>query len=272
MVRTMEQFYDTHAHLTFPDFSGDISGLIERAKVAGITRIISIGTDLESSRRAVALAEAYTPVYAVVGWHPNDLASAPDDVVPELRPLCRHPKVVAIGETGIDHFRLPSSNDGNEMDDRDWKVRQEKIFHQQLLLAVEENLNVVIHQRAALGPTLEIFQEYADHVCGQFHCFVDDVAGMQRVIDMGSIVSFTGIVTFKNAHDVRETVAATPLNKFMVETDSPFLAPMPYRGKCCEPAYTRHIAEVVAEVKGVSIGELSEVTCATAHRFFSKLG
>ena len=268
----MEPFYDTHAHLTFPDFIRDIPGLIERAQAAGITRIISIGTDLESSQCAVALADAHAQVYAVVGWHPNDLAPAPDDVAPQLRELCSHPKVVAIGETGVDHFRLPSGNGGSAADDQAWKTRQEKIYRQQLELAVEQNLNVVIHQRSALEPTLEIFQEYADRVRGQFHCFVDDVAGMQRVIDMGSIVSFTGIVTFKNAQEVRETVAATPLDKLMVETDSPFLAPMPYRGKRCEPAYTRHTAEKVAEVKGISLAELSAATCTTAHEFFPKLG
>ena len=268
----METFYDTHAHLTFPDFAKGIPGLLERAAAAGITRIITIGTDLESSQRAVALAEAHAAVYAVVGWHPNDLALAPDDVRPALRELCSHPKVVAIGETGIDHFRLPSGNGGSEADDSIWKDRQVRIFRQQLELAAELKLNVVIHQRAALEPTLEIFEEYADRVRGQFHCFVDDAASMQRIIDLGSLVSFTGIVTFKNAQEVRDTVEATPLDKLMVETDSPFLAPMPFRGKRCEPAYTRHTAERVAEVKGVSMAELSEATCATAHAFFQKLG
>ena len=268
----METFYDTHAHLTFPDFAKDIPGLLERAAAVGITRIITIGTDLESSQRAVALAEAYAAVCAVVGWHPNDLARAPDDVRPALRELCSHPKVVAIGETGIDHFRLPSGNGGSEADDLIWKDRQVRIFRQQLELAAELKLNVVIHQRAALEPTLEIFEEYADRVRGQFHCFVDDAASMQRIIDLGSLVSFTGIVTFKNAQEVRDTVEATPLDKLMVETDSPFLAPMPFRGKRCEPAYTRHTAERVAEVKGVSMAELSEATCATAHAFFQKLG
>jgi TatD DNase family protein len=261
----METFYDTHAHLTYPNFADEIPGLLERSESAGITRIISIGTDLESSQRAVALAEAHSPVYAVVGWHPNDLAEAPEDVRPGLRELCDHPKVVAIGETGIDFFRLPSG------DKEVFKSRQELFFRQQLELAIEQNLNVVIHQRAALEPTLEIFEEYAGRVRGQFHCFVDDIAGMRRVIGLGSLVSFTGIVTFKNAQEIRDTVAATPLDKLMVETDSPFLAPMPYRGKRCEPAYTRHTAEKVAEVKGISLAELSAATCATAHGFFPKL-
>ena len=267
----METFYDTHAHLTFPDFSDDLPGLVERAADAGIKRIITIGTDLESSQRAVALADEFEAVYAVVGWHPNDLEPAPDDVRDELRPLCQHHKVVAIGETGIDHYRLPSSEGGTEADDQVWKTRQERIFEQQLELAVEQEMNVVIHQRAALEPTLAIFERYADRVRGQFHCFVDDAASMQRVLDLGSLVSFTGIVTFKNAQEVRDTVAATPLDRLMVETDSPFLAPMPHRGKRCEPAFTAHTAAKVAEVKGVTLEALSAATCATAHEFFPKL-
>jgi TatD DNase family protein len=263
----VEPFYDTHAHLTFPDFADDIPGLIERAEEAGITRIITIGTDLKSSQRALAVAEANASVYAVVGWHPNDLDPAPDDVRPELRELCEHPKVVAIGETGIDYFRLPKDESAAES----LKERQEKFFRQQLELAIEQNLNVVVHQRAALAATLEIFEQYADQVRGQFHCFVDDAAAMQRIIELGSLVSFTGIITFKNAEEVREAAAAAPLDAIMVETDSPFLAPMPHRGKRCEPAYTRYTAEKVAEVKGVSHEELSAVTCTTAHKFFPKL-
>jgi len=267
----MEVFYDTHAHLTFPDFSSELPALISRAHTAGITRIITIGTDLESSQQAVELAETYESIYAVVGWHPNDLETAPDDVKDGLRPLCVHPKVVAIGETGIDHYRLPSGNGGSEADDLILKKRQEGIFRQQLELAVELELNVVIHQRAALEPTLKVFEQYADKLKGQFHCFVDDAMSMQRIIDMDSLVSFTGIATFKNAEEVRRTIIATPLDKLMLETDSPFLAPVPHRGKRCEPAFVKHIAEVVSELKGITLGELSRVTCATAHAFFPKL-
>jgi len=267
----MEIFYDTHSHLTFPDFADEIPALIERAQAAGITRIVTIGTDLDSSLRAVQLAEMYGAIYAVVGWHPNDLKTAPNDVREDLRPLCVHPKVVAVGETGLDYYRLPSNEGGSEADDEALKTKQEKIFRQQLELAVEQKLNVVIHQRAALESTLAIFEQYADRVSGQFHCFVDDVASMQRVINMGSLVSYTGIATFKNAKDVRETINETPLDKLMLETDSPFLAPVPYRGKRCEPAFTRHIAKVVSEVKGISLDEFSESTCATAHAFFPKL-
>ena len=267
----MEAFYDTHAHLTFPDFSNEVLALIDRAQTAGITRIITIGTDLESSQRSIELAELHECIYAVVGWHPNDLEPAPEDVREGLRPLCIHPKVVAIGETGIDHYRLPSGNGGSESDDLIWKKRQKEIFRQQLELAVEQELNVVIHQRAALEPTLEVFEQYADKLKGQFHCFVDDATSMQRIIDIGSLVSFTGIATFKNAEGVRRTIIETPMDKLMLETDSPFLAPVPHRGKRCEPAFIKHIAEVVSELKGVTLGELSRFTCATAHAFFPKL-
>ena len=169
----METFYDTHAHLTFPDFSDEIPALLERAQAAGITRVITIGTDLVSSREAVALAEEHEEVYAVVGWHPNDLEPAPEDVRPNLRSLCEHPKVVAVGETGIDHYRLPSSQGGSAEDDTRWKAKQETVFRQQLELAEEFQLNVVIHQRVALEPTLAIFEDFAARVRGQFHCFVD---------------------------------------------------------------------------------------------------
>mgnify|MGYP001200643684 CR=1 FL=1 len=267
----MAEFYDTHAHLTFPDFAEEMDQVLSRAADAGITRIVTIGTDLDSSRRAVALAKKHEGIYAVVGWHPNDLGPAPDDVCPGLRELCAHEKVVAIGETGIDHYRLPSSRGGSAADDAVWKERQVRVFRQQLDLAVELKRNVVIHQRAALEPTLEIFEQYASCVRGQFHCFVDDVASMQRVVELGSLISFTGILTFKNAKDVRETLAATPEGRFMLETDSPFLAPVPYRGKRCEPAYVKEIAAIAAEVRGCSLEKLSGETCATARDFFKRL-
>ena len=267
----MQKFYDTHAHLTFPDFSEEIDAVIARATAAGITRIITIGTDLESSKRAVALAEKYDTVYAVVGWHPNDLEPAPDDVCLDLRNLCEHEKVVAIGEAGIDHYRLPSSRGGSEADDAVWKERQVRIFKQQLELAAELGLNVVIHQRAALEATLEIFEAFADRVRGQFHCFVDDGDSMRRIVEMGSLVSFTGILTFKNAQEVRDTLAATPADGFMLETDSPFLAPVPYRGKRCQPAYVKEIADAAAQTRGCSLEELSAATCATALSFFRGL-
>lgn len=268
----MHSFYDTHAHLDFPDFAADLPRIIERANAAGITRIISIGTDFESSARAIKLSEQFESVFAVAGWHPNDALAAPEDLRPALRELAKHPKVVAIGETGLDYYRLPSQEEGG-MPEQDelFKRRQAQVFQQQLEVAAETGLNCVIHQRSAFEDTMSMMEPFIGRVRGQFHCFVDDTAAVQRVLAMGSVISFTGILTFKNAQNIRDTLKATPPGQFMLETDCPFLAPLPYRGKRCEPAYVKELSEAAAQVKGCSLAELSEVTCRTAREFFPKL-
>ena len=265
-------FFDTHAHLDYPDFAADLTDVLARARSAGIDRIITIGTDLESSRRAVNLAERFDDVFAAVGWHPSNVTAAPADVKSPLKEIAVHPKVVAIGETGLDYHRLPSTKEGGTAaDDVQYKAKQAALFLQQLELAAELGLNCVIHQRDAFEDTLASMQPFAGRVRGVFHCFSGDAAAMRRVLDTGGLVSFTGIVTFKNGQNVRDTVAATPLNRLMLETDCPYLAPTPYRGKRCEPAYVREIAETVASVKGCSKEELSAASCATARTFFPKL-
>lgn len=272
-AKTMATFYDTHAHLDYPDFASDFPQVLERSQAAGITRLISIGTDLESSRRAISLAEAHECIYAVAGWHPNDAMETPDDIRPALREFAKHPKVVALGETGLDYYRLPSTKGGSPAEDEPIKRKQAAIFQQQLEVAAETGLNCVIHQRGnCFADTLAILQPFADRVRGQFHCFAGTVAEMQCLLELNSLVSFTGIATFKNGQNVRDVIAATPLDKFMLETDCPFLAPIPYRGKRCEPAYVKEIAGAVAQVKGCTLQELSRATCATAHAFFPKLG
>lgn len=269
----MNRFYDTHAHLDYPDFAGDFAAVLERAEAAGIARLISIGTDLESSRRAVALAEAHAAVYAVVGWHPSEVLRAPDDIRPWLRELGRHPKVVALGETGLDYHRLPSTREGGTVAaDRPYQEGQARLFRQHLEVAAELGLNCVIHQRAALEDTLRLLEPFADRVRGQFHCFADPPAVIPRILALGSIVSYTGILTFKNGANIREALVATPEDAFMLETDCPYLAPVPFRGRRCEPAYVREIASVAAQTRGVTLEQLSAATCATAHRFFPKLG
>jgi len=268
----MPIFYDTHAHLDFPDFAGDLTPVIERAETAGIARIISIGTDLESSRRAIQLSEQFPNVFAAVGWHPTHVLEAPEDLRPALRELAGHPKVVAIGETGFDYHRLPSQKPkGTVAEDESYKRKQAQIFQQQLEIAAECGLNCVVHQRDALEDTIAMMQKFAGRTCGVFHCFANDPPAMERITAMGSLVSFTGILTFKNAQNVRDTLAATPMDNFMLETDCPYLAPLPYRGKRCEPGYVKEISETAAKVKGCTLEELSAATCATARRFFPKL-
>jgi TatD DNase family protein len=278
-------FFDTHAHLDYPDFAQELPQVIERAQSAGITRIISIGTNIESSRRAVGLSEQFTNVFAVVGWHPSYASNAPADLRPALRELGKNPKVVALGETGLDYHRLPSkarkqdeeipgeTKNQGELEEQDalYKAKQAQVFGQHLEVASELGLNCVIHQRDALEDTLSQLQPCSMRVRGVFHCFANDENAMRRIVGLGSLVSFTGILTFKNGQNIRDTLGTTPLNHFMLETDCPYLAPVPYRGKRCEPAYVKEIAAVAASVKGCTMQELSEATCATATEFFRGL-
>lgn len=274
-MNTPPTFFDTHAHLTDPDFAADIEMVIERAAAAGITRIIIPGVDAESSRQAVALSDRFANVFAAVGWHPTHVDDAPEDVRAEVRELARHPKVVAIGETGLDHFHLPSKQGrgATVADDLIHQAKQARLFEQHLELAAELGLPCVVHQRACLEPTLAVFEKFAGRVRGQFHCFADDLAALERVLALGSWVSFTGILTYKNADNVRAALQAAPAGRFMLETDSPYLVPVPHRGavKRCEPAFVKDIAEAAARVKGWSLAELSEATCAAAREFFPRL-
>jgi TatD DNase family protein len=278
---------ETHAHLDYPDFTPDLEGVISRAAEAGVTRIISIGTGIDSSRRAVALAERFPNVHAVVGIHPTNVTEEGLDFLPALGELARHPKVVAIGETGIDYHHVPEELQSPNVADVDsallaqshgdqerliaegaWKSAQADAFRMQLDLAVELGLNVVIHQRSAWNDTLEILRPYTGKVRGVFHCFGGTPEEAAEAAALGHLVSFTGIITFKNAEQVRQTAASVPADGYMLETDCPYLAPVPYRGKRAEPAHTRLVAEKIAEVRGISLEEVAEATTRTAEGFF----
>lgn len=255
---------DTHAHLDYPDFAGDFEAVLQRAVDAGIDRIITIGTSLESSRRAVKLAERYPMIHAVVGIHPTSAEQAPADAAESLRELAAHPRVAAIGETGLDYHRPPGGGEA----DAGYKRAQADLFRLQLEIAAERGLNAVTHQRDAWDDTLEILRPFADRVRGVFHCFGGSPAEAAEVIALGGLVSFTGIATFKNGAAVRETAASVPADRYMVETDCPYLAPVPFRGKRCEPAHTREVAAAVAQARGVSLEQLATETTATAEAFF----
>jgi len=258
----MAVFYDTHAHLDFPDFKVDLDAVVARAHAAGIERIISIGTDLEGSKRAIAIAEKFPNVYAVIGWHPTHVMEAPDDIRPALRDLAKHRKVVAIGETGLDYYRMPEQNhDG-------YKAKQASIFRQQMEVATELDLNCVIHQRNSFDDVITQMEPFRGKVRGVFHCFSEPIPSLNRVLELGSLVSFTGLLTFKTAQSARDALAAAPDDRYMLETDCPFLAPVPYRGKRCEPAYVKEIANLAAQVRNCSLEQLSEQTCRTAQAFF----
>jgi len=279
---------ETHAHLDFPDFAHDLDDVLRRATDAGVTRIITIGTSVESSRRAIDLAEKYPAVYAAIGVHPTYVEEAEEDVFTPLRELAKNPRVVAIGETGLDYHRLPSEKVSKEKQvqvmsalrtetdeeieaqirDGAYKSKQASLFQQQLDLAVELGLNAVIHQRDAWADTLNIMHPYTGKLRGVFHCFGGSLDQEKEVLDLDHLVSFTGIVTFKNGASVREVAAHIPLWKFMVETDCPYLAPVPFRGKRSEPAHTRIVAETIAAARQTSLEEIAEATTETAEKFF----
>lgn len=276
---------DTHAHLDYPDFAEDLDAVLTRAREAGVTRIVTIGTGIASSRRAVALAEKYPAIFAVVGLHPTNVLEESGGWLEELRVLAAHPKVCAIGETGLDYHHLPSESLASspavsalqaEMSedteafivDGSYKSAQAEAFSAQLDLASEFGLNVVIHQRDAWDDTVNILKPYTGRVRGVFHCFGNLPDQANEILALGHLVSFTGIVTFKNAPVVREVAAMVPENAFMVETDCPYLAPVPHRGKRAEPAHTRLIAEKIAEVRSTTFEQIAAATEKTAGAFF----
>jgi TatD DNase family protein len=279
---------ETHAHLDFPDFAYDLDDVIRRAADAGVTRIITIGTSIESSRRAIELAEKYPAVFAAIGVHPTRVEEAEDDVMTPLRELAKHQRVMAIGETGLDYHHLPSEKVAREKQvqvmsalrtetdeeieaqirDGAYKSKQASLFQQQLDLAVELGFNVVIHQRDAWEDTLKIMQPYTGRLRGVFHCFGGSLEQATEVIALDHLVSFTGIVTFKSGATVQDVAAKIPLWKFMVETDCPYLAPVPFRGKRSEPAHTRIVAETIAAARQTSFQEIAEATTETAENFF----
>jgi TatD DNase family protein len=235
------------------------------------------------------LAEKNPNIFAVIGVHPTYAEEAGDDVITPLRELAKNPRVVAIGETGLDYHSLPSKATAKDkkvqvfanalqgeteeqidasIEDGANKSKQAILFEQQLDLAVELGLNVVIHQRDAWDDTLGIMQPYTGKLRGVFHCFGGTLEQANEVLGLDHLVSFTGIVTFKNGASVRQVAAQIPLWKFMVETDCPYLAPVPFRGKRCQPAHTRLVAESIAEARGIPLGELAEATTETAEKFF----
>jgi TatD DNase family protein len=255
---------DTHAHLDYPDYDPDRAEVIARAADAGVTEIISIGTRIDSSTRAVELAENFPNIWATVGIHPGEVHESPDDALERLRSLSLSTRVVAIGEIGLDYHRLPESPAQAETT----KQVQADLFRRQLELTAELGLNAVIHQRDSWDDTLKILREFTGGVRGVFHCFGGTLEQAREVIALGHLVSFTGIVTFKNARQVQATARDIAFDQFMVETDCPYLAPAPDRGKRCEPAHTRRVAGHIAQLRGVPLEEIAARTTRTAREFF----
>ncbi len=248
---------DSHAHLDFSQFRDDRDAAVRRALEADVTAIINVGTDWASSERSVELAARYPAIYAAVGVHPHDAGTLSADVLKRLGELAAEEKVVAIGEIGLDFYRDLSPRD-----------RQRQAFRQQIRLAVELGLPLVIHDRDAHAETLRILrEEEAGRVGGVLHCFSGDLDMAREGIALGFLIAFGGPITYggKKKQDIAGRI---PLEKILIETDCPFLTPVPHRGQRNEPAYVRHVAEKLARLRGISFEEAAAATTANAAGLF----
>lgn len=249
---------DSHAHVHFKDFDGKIDDLLAQAKEAQVSCIVNVGTDLSSSREVLAIAEKYPEIFAVVGVHPHDVAKMAAGEMEALAELAKHPKVVAIGEVGLDYYYEHSPRE----------IQQAKLA-EFIHLARQAGKPLVIHCRDAFDDCFRIFDaEDAWSVGGVFHCYTGDAATAASITSKGFYVSFSGIVTFKKALPVQEAARTAPLDKILVETDCPFLAPEPHRGKRNEPAYVRLVAEKVASLRGMKAEDLATAAAANTRRLF----
>jgi TatD DNase family protein len=248
---------DTHAHLQMSKYEDDRDAVIARAAEAGVDFIINVGIDLPSCREAVKLAEEHENLYAAVGVHPHDARTLDDNTLDALRDLARHPKVVAIGETGLDYYR-----------DLSPRPIQRSAFKRLLSLAEEVNLPVIIHDREAHRDILEILDPYSARVRGVMHCFSGDKDFADKCIHKGLYISFTGTVTYPNSQQLREVAAHVPSDRFFVETDCPYLTPQFKRGKRNEPAYVKAVAKKIAEIRRTTFPEIARVTTENAKAFF----
>lgn len=255
---------DSHAHLADERFVDDFDDVLERARAAGVEAVVAIGYNVASSRGVVDLldrqnAAGAPSLYGTVGFAPHNVDEADPASMAQVRGLLDHERVVAVGEIGLDyHYDMPPAE-------------QRAILAEQLGWAVERQLPVVIHSREAQDDMVRMLGEAgaaAGKLRGVIHCFTEDPSMAEQVVDLGFYVSFSGIATFKNAPDVREAIARVPLERTLIETDSPFLAPVPHRGKRNEPAFVREVAGCVAEVHGRSAEEVAEITAANCRRLF----
>ncbi|MHB1084237.1 MAG: TatD family hydrolase [Thiobacillus sp.] len=251
-------FVDSHCHINFPDLAGKLPEVFDLMAQNQVSHALCISVELEKFPEIRALAETYPNVYASVGVHP-DHEDCTEPTVAELVALADHPRVVAIGETGLDYFRLTG--------DLEW---QRERFRTHIRAARACNKPLVIHTRSAADDTLRIMrEEQAGEAGGVMHCFTESLAVAEAAIEQGFYISFSGIVTFKNATSLREVAAAIPLERMLIETDSPYLAPVPHRGRTNQPGFVKHVAEEIARVRGISAVAVGEATTQNFFRLFA---
>lgn len=250
--------FDTHVHLNDDQFKEDIEEVIKRAQEAGVSNMVVVGFDRATITRAMELIEKYDFIYASIGWHPVDAIDMLDEDLAWIEELSSHPKVVAIGEMGLDYHWDKSPRD-----------IQKEVFRKQIRLAKKVNLPIVIHNREATADIVDILkEEHAEAVGGIMHCYSGSPEVAKECLDMNFYISLGGPVTFKNAKKPKEVAVEVPLDKLLIETDCPYLAPHPYRGKRNEPAYVKLVAEQIAELKGLTFEEVAVATNQNARKLF----
>ncbi|KLK98244.1 hydrolase TatD [Bacillus pumilus] len=250
--------FDTHAHLNAEQYKEDLEQVIERAKSEKVEKIVVVGFDRPTITRAMELIEEYDFIYAAIGWHPVDAIDMTDEDLAWIKDLSQHEKVVAIGEMGLDYYW-----------DKSPKDVQKEVFRRQIALAKEVNLPIVIHNRDATEDVVTILKEEgAAEVGGIMHCFTGSLETAKVCMDMNFYISFGGPVTFKNAKKPKEVVKEIPSDRLLIETDCPYLTPVPFRGKRNEPSYVKYIAEQIAELREISFEELAELTTKNAKKVF----
>ena len=251
----MDFIFDTHAHYNDKAFNEDRTNLLDSFTESGILGVINCGTDIEESKNSIALSEQYDFMYCAVGFHPEEINKANENYIEELRELSKHKKCVAIGEIGLDYYWV-----------KDNKEEQKRIFTEQIILANELNLPIIVHSRDAHNDTLEILKKYKPK--GVLHCFSGSVEVMKEVLKLGMYIGLGGAVTFKNARVPLEVAENLPLDRLLLETDCPYMSPVPMRGKRNQSTYISFVAEKIAEVKNLTKEEVLTTANNTAFKLF----
>lgn len=250
--------FDTHAHYDAEQFDADRDEVLAGLPRRGVSLVVNPGCDLPSSRKAMELAERYPFLYAAVGYHPESCGPYREEELDLIREMAKHPKVVAIGEIGLDYY----------WEENPPKELQQQVFRAQMALAEELDLPVIVHDREAHADSLAIVKEFPK-VRGVFHCFSGSAEMAKELVKLGWMLSFTGVLTYQNARKAVEAAGAVPLDRLMIETDSPYMAPVPHRGKRNDSGYVVHICEKLAEIHGISTEECAAITLENGKRFFN---
>ena len=247
--------FDSHAHYDDKWFDGDRDELLAALPDKGVCGVVNNAVDLKTAARAIEFAEKYDFMYAAVGFHPENLEDMPRDYLDKIAELTKHPKVVAIGETGLDyHWDIP-------------KPLQNRVFEEQIKLSLDLKMPLIVHDREAHGDTFDLLRKYKPNAL--VHCFSGSVELMREAVKMGMYISLGGVVTFKNARHSVEVASEIPLDKLLLETDAPYMAPVPFRGKRCDSSMIIYAAEKIAELRGMTAQEILDITCENAKRFYN---